>query len=61
MKFKTVSSTHTISEVKKLRIGKAVGPHNRHITVDRDLGDLVAKSLAMILNSSLENGIFPDI
>ena len=61
MKFKTVSSTHTISEVKKLRIGKAVGPHNRHITVVRDLGDLVAKSLAMILNSSLENGIFPDI
>ena len=60
MKFKTVSSMHIVSEIKKLRIGKAAGPDNIPITVVRDVGDLVAKPLAMIFNSSLENCIFPD-
>ena len=61
MKFKTVSSMHTVSKIKKLRIGKAAGPDNIPKTVARDVGDLVAKPLAIIYNSSLENGIFPDI
>ena len=59
--FKTVSSMHIVNEINKLRIGKAAGPDNIPITVVRDVGDLVAKPLAMIFNSSLENGIFPDI
>ena len=61
MKFKTVSSMHIVSEINKLRIGKAAGPDNIPITVVRDVGDLVAKPLAMIFNSTLENGIFQDI
>ena len=61
MRFKTVSSMHIVSEIKKLRIGKAAGPDNIPITVVRDMGGLVAKPLAMIFNSSLENGIFLDI
>ena len=61
MKFKTVSSMRIVSEINKLRIGKAAGLDNIPITVVRDVGDVVAKPLAMIFNSSLENGIFPDI
>ena len=45
----------------KLKVEKAAGPDNIPITVVRDVGDLVAKPLAMIFNLSLENGIFPDI
>ena len=61
MKFKTVSSMHIINEIKKLRIGKAASPDNIPTTVVKDVGDIVAKPLAMIFNSSLENGIFSDI
>ena len=60
-KFKAVSSTHIVNEIKKLRIVKSAGPDNIPITVVRDVSGLVAKPLAMIVNSSLENGIFPDI
>ena len=52
---------HIVSEIKKLRIGKAAGPDDIPITVVRDVSDLVAKPLAMIFNSSLENGIFQHI
>ena len=61
MQFKTVSSMHIVSEIKKLRIGKAARPDNIPIAVVRDVGDLVAKPLAMIFNSSLENGTFLEI
>ena len=61
MKFKTVSSMHIINEMKKLRIGKAAGSDNMPTTVFKDVGDIVAKPLPMIFNSSLGNGIFPDI
>ena len=33
MKFKTVSTMHIVSEIKKLRIRKAAGPDNIPITV----------------------------
>ena len=52
---------HIVSEMKKLRIAKAASPDNIPITVVRDVGDLATKPLAIIFNSSLENGIFPDI
>ena len=61
MKFKTVISMHIVREINKLRIGKAAGPDSIPITVVRDVGDLVAKPLAMLFNASLENGIFPKI
>ena len=59
MKFKTVSSMHIVSEIKKLRIGKAVGPDNIPITVVRDVGDIAAKPLAMIFNSSFRKRCIP--
>ena len=61
MKFKTVSSMRIVNEVKKLRIRKAAGPDNIPITVVRDVGDIAAKPLTMIFNSSLENDIITDI
>ena len=50
MNFKTVSIMHIVNEINKLRIGKAASPDNIPITVVRDVGDLVAKLLAMIFN-----------
>ena len=52
---------HIINEIKKVRIGKAASPDNMPTTVVKDVGSIVAKLLAMIFNSSLENGILPDI
>ena len=54
MKFKTVDRSFIINAIKQLKSGTAAGP-------DKDVDDLVSKPLSMIFNSSLENGIFPDI
>ena len=61
MKFRAVTSKHIVNEIKKLRVGEAAGPDNIPTTVVKDVGDIVAKPLAMIFNASLEKGIFPDI
>ena len=45
MKFKKVRSMHIVSEIKKLRIGKAAGLDHIPITVVRDVGDLAAKTV----------------
>ena len=61
MKFRIITSMHILNEIKKLGVRKAAGPDTIPTPVVKDVGDILAKTLAMIFNSSLENGIFPDI
>ena len=53
IKFRAVTSKHIVNKIKKLRVGKAAGPDNIPTTVVKDVGGIVAKPLAMIVNSSL--------
>ena len=61
MAFKTIDETYTDNVIRKLKNGKASGPDKVLTTIIKDVGDLIAKPLTMIFNSSLMNGVFPDI
>ena len=61
MAFKTIDETYTDNVIRKLKNGKASGPDKVPTTIIKDVGDLIAKLLTMIFNSSLMNGVFPDI
>lgn len=61
MEFKTVDDVFILNAIKQLKSGKAAGPDKVPTAIVKDVGDLVSKPLMMIFNSSLKNGIFPDI
>ena len=61
MEFKTVDDVFILNAIKQLKNGKAAGPDKVPTTIVKDVGDLVSKPLSMIFNSSLANGMFPDI
>ena len=44
-----------------MKNGKATGPDKIPTTIIKDVGDIITKLLTMIFNSSLTNGVFPDI
>ena len=47
--------------IRKLKNGKASSPDRVPTTIIKDVGDFITKPLTMIFNSSLMNGVFPDI
>ena len=61
MTFKTINETYMHNAIKNLKNGKAAGPDKIPITIIKDVGDIITKPLTMIFNSSLTNGVFPDI
>ena len=61
MAFKTINETYISNTIRKLKNGKAAVPDKIPATVIKDVGDLVTKPVKMNFNSSLTNGVFPDI
>ena len=61
MTFKTINETYMHNAIKNLKNGKAAGPDKIPTTIIKDVGDIITKPLTMIFNSSLTNGVFPDI
>ena len=61
MTFKTVSETYLPNAIKNLKNGKAAGPDKIPTTIIKNVEDIITKPLTMIFNSSLMNGVFPDI
>ena len=61
MTFKTINETYMHNAIKNLKNGKAAGPDKIPTTIIKDVGDIITKPLTMIFNSSLRNGVFPDI
>ena len=61
MVFKTIDETYMGNAIRKLMNGKASGPDGVPTTIIKDVRDLITKPLTMIFNSSLMNGVFPDI
>ena len=61
MKFNLVSDIFILNSIKQLKYGKAPGPDKIPTMLIKDAGEVICKPLAMIFNSSLRHGIFPDI
>ena len=61
MTFNTINETYIYNAIKNLKNGKAAGPDKIPTTIIKDVGDIITKPLTMIFNSSLMNGVFPDI
>ena len=61
MKFQTVDSSFILNAIKHLKNGKAAGPDKIPTNIVKNIGDLVSTTLSMIFNSSLQNGVFPDM
>ena len=61
MTFKTINETHMHNAIENVKNGKAAGPDQIPTTIIKDAGDVITNALTMIFNSSLTNGVFPDI
>ena len=61
MKFNLVSDIFILNSIKQLKNGKAPGPDKIPTMPIKDAGEVICEPLAMIFNSSLRHGIFPDI
>ena len=61
MAFVPIDETYVLNAIKQLKIGKAPGPDKISAKLMRDAADFIWKPLAMVFNSSLKCGIFPDI
>ena len=61
MKFNLVSDIFILNSIKQLKNGKAPEPDKIPTMLIKDAGEVICKPLAMIFNSSLRHGIFPDI
>ena len=61
MTIKTINETHMHNAIKNLKNGKAAGPDKISIPIIKVVGDIITKPLTMMFNSSLTNGVFPDI
>ena len=59
--FKTINETYMQSTIRKLKNGKAAGRDKISTTTIKDVGDLITIPLTTIFNSSLTNGVFPNI
>ena len=61
MTFKTINETYMHNAIKNLKNGRAAGPDKIPTAIIKDIRDIITKSLPMIFNSSITNGVFPDI
>ena len=61
MKFNLVSDIFILNSIKQLKNGKAPGPDKFPTMLIKDAAEVICEPLAMIFNSSLRHGIFPDI
>ena len=60
MAFKTINENYMHNTIRKLKNGKAAGPDKIPTNIIKDVGDPITK-LTMTVNSSITNGVFPDI
>ena len=61
MQFKTVNKRYVLPGIDQLKNGKAPGPDKVTVTLVKDAKDFIAHPLIRIYNSSLVNGVSPDI
>ena len=61
MLFKPVDKKYVMNAINQLKNGKASGPDKITITLVKDASEFIAHPLMLIYNSSLANGVFPDI
>ena len=61
MTYKIINETYMHNAIKNLSNGKAANRDKIPNTINKDVGDIITKPLTMIFNSSLTNGVFPDI
>ena len=61
MLFKTIDKKYVMNAINRLKNGKASGPDKVTITLVKDVCESIAHPLMLIYNSSLVNGVFPDI
>ena len=60
IKFNLVSDIFILNSIKQLKNGKAPGPDKIPTMLIKDAGEVICEPLAMIFNSSLLHGIFPN-
>ena len=61
MQFKPVDKKYVMNAINQLKNGKTSGPDKITITLAKDASAFIAHPLMLIYNSSLANGVFPDI
>ena len=58
---KPVTNSQVLKGLKQLKNGKACGPHKIPTTLVKDAANFISYPLTLIYNSSIKNGIFPDL
>ena len=61
MKFKAIDEGYVLNAVSLLEKGKALGPDNVSVTLVQNVTKSISYPLALIYNSSLKNGVFPEV
>ncbi len=59
--FRTVDENYLLRSISQLKNGKSSGPDRIPVTVLKDVQDLIAKPLFLILNESITCGVFPNV
>ena len=58
---KPVTNSQVLKSLTQLKNGKACGPDKIPTTLVKDAADFISYPLTLIYNSSIKNGIFPDL
>ena len=58
---KPVTNSQVLKSLKQLKNGKACGPDKIPTTLVKDAANFISYPLTLIYNSSIKNGIFPDL
>ena len=61
MKFKAIDDEYVLNAISRLEKGKASGPDKVSVSLVQDAAKSISYPLALIYNSSLKNGVFPEI
>ena len=61
MKFKAIDEGYVLNAISLLEKGKASGPDKVSVTLVQDAAKSISYPLASIYNSSINNGVFPEV
>ena len=61
MKFKAIDEGYVLNAISRLEKGKASGSDKVSVTLVQDAAKSISYPPALIYNSSLKNGVFPEV
>ena len=61
IKFKAIDEGYVLNAISRLEKGTASGPDKVSLTLAQDAAKSISYPLVFIYNSSLKNGVFPEV